>query len=40
MFFFLNYFFLSSKAMWVTIDCRSKSWDAVLKSLGSTDIQN
>jgi hypothetical protein len=22
--------------MWVAIDCRSKNWDAVLKSLGST----
>jgi hypothetical protein len=28
--------FLSSKAMWVAIDCRSKNWVAVLKSLGST----
>jgi hypothetical protein len=28
--------FLSSKAMWVAIDCRSKNWVAVLKSFGST----
>jgi hypothetical protein len=26
--------------MWVAIDCRSKNWVAVLKSLGSTAIRN
>jgi hypothetical protein len=28
--------FLSSKVMWVAIDCRSKNWVAVLKGLGSS----
>jgi hypothetical protein len=37
-FFFLELFFLSSKAMWVAIDCRSKKWVTVLKRLGSTAI--
>jgi hypothetical protein len=35
-FFFLELLFLSSKAMWVAIDCGSKNWVAVLKSFGST----
>jgi hypothetical protein len=26
--------------MWVAIDCRSKNWVAVLKSLGSTDLEH
>jgi hypothetical protein len=29
-------FFLSSEAMWVAIDCRSKNWVAALKGLGTT----
>jgi hypothetical protein len=37
-FFFLGLLFLSSKATWVAIDCRSKNWVAVLKSLGSTGV--
>jgi hypothetical protein len=37
-FLFRTRFFLSSKAMWVAIDCRSKNWVAVLKSVGSTAI--
>jgi hypothetical protein len=36
-FFFSELLLLSSTAMWVAIDCRSKNWVAVLKSLGSTD---
>jgi hypothetical protein len=36
---FLELLFLSTKALWVAIDCRSKNWVAVLKSLGSTDIR-
>jgi hypothetical protein len=35
-FFFLELLFLSSKSMWVVIDCHSKNWVTVLKSLGST----
>jgi hypothetical protein len=38
MFFFLELLFLSNKVMWVAIDCRSKNWVAVLKSLGSTGL--
>jgi hypothetical protein len=26
--------------MWVAIDCRSRNWVAVLKSLGGTDLDN
>jgi hypothetical protein len=37
-FFFLELLFLSSKAMWVAIDCRSKNCVAVLKGLGSTGL--
>jgi hypothetical protein len=36
--FFYNYFFLARKPMCVAIDCRSKNWVALLKSLGSTDV--
>jgi hypothetical protein len=32
-FLFRTIFFLSSKAMWVAIDCRFKNWVAVLTSL-------
>jgi hypothetical protein len=32
--------FLSSKAMWIARDCRSKNWVAVLKCLGCTDLEN
>jgi hypothetical protein len=40
-FFFLErLFFLSSKAIWVTIDCRSKNWVSVLESLGSTGLEH
>jgi hypothetical protein len=35
---FLELLFLSSKAMLVAIDCRSKNWVAVLKRLGTTDL--
>jgi hypothetical protein len=35
---FRTTFFLSSKAMWVAIDCRSKNWVAALNCLGSTDL--
>jgi hypothetical protein len=37
-FLFRTTFSLSSKAMWVAIDCRSKNWFAVLKSLGSAGL--
>jgi hypothetical protein len=36
LYFFLFRTFLSSKAMWVAVDCRSKNWVAVLKRLGRT----
>jgi hypothetical protein len=36
----LELLFLPSKAMWVATDCRSKNWVAVLKSLGSTGLED
>jgi hypothetical protein len=39
-FLFRTTFFLSRKATWVAIDCCSKNWVAVLKSLGSTGLFN
>jgi hypothetical protein len=39
-FLFITTFFLSCKAMLVAIDFHSKNWVAVLKSLGSTELEN
>jgi hypothetical protein len=33
------FFFLELLFLWVVIDCSSKNWVAVLKGLGSTDLQ-
>jgi hypothetical protein len=38
-FFFLELLLFFSKAVWVAVDCRSKNWVAVLKSLGSTGLE-